>query len=107
MPCVVHKAGHAYSSRHLMSSLISRDIPMTNIRREPYGRWMIFLFMVVPFVIGCVNGICQSFLSGCLSFFPIVVLTLSLWIFDLSLPVKDNVFQSDDKWNCQLAIGLR
>ena len=41
MPVVVHKTEHAYSSRHLMSSLISHDVPMTDIRREPCGGWMI------------------------------------------------------------------
>ena len=35
------------------------DVPMTNIRREPSGGWMIFLFIVVSFVIGCVDWMCR------------------------------------------------
>ena len=38
--------------------------------------------------------------------FFIIILALSLWIFDLSLPVGDKFFWSDYKWNCQLALGL-
>ena len=34
-------------------------------------------------------------------------LALSILIFDLSLSVGDKFFQSDNKWNCQLVIGLR
>ena len=58
--------------------LISRDVPMTNIRRAPCGGWMIILFMVVSFVIGC----------GCLSecvfiffiiAFGLVVMDFCLW----------------------------
>ena len=48
--------------------LISCDVPMTNIRREPCGGWMIVLFMVVSFVIRCVDRMCQSFFSECLFF---------------------------------------
>ena len=48
---------------------------------------MIVLFMVVSFVIGCVNRMCQLFLSEC--FFSVIALALSLWIFDLSLLVGD------------------
>ena len=48
--------------------LTSRDVPTTNIRKEPCGGWMIVLFMVVSFVIGCVDWMCQLFLSGCVSF---------------------------------------
>ena len=57
---------------------------------------MIVLFIVVSFVIGCVDRICQLFLSECV-FFSIIVFGLSLWIFDLSLLVGDKFFQSDDK----------
>ena len=61
MPGVVHKAGHAYSSGHLMPSLlISCDVPITNIMREPCGGWITVLLMVVSFVIGCVDRMCQS-----------------------------------------------
>ena len=68
---------------------------------------MIVLFMIVSFIIGCVDRMCQSFLSEC-AFFPFdhSFLALSLWIFDLSLPVGNKFFWSDDKWNCQLVIGL-
>ena len=52
---------------------ITRDAPMTNIRREPCGGWMIVLFMVVSFiVIRCVDGMCQSLLSECVFFLIIV-----------------------------------
>ena len=58
------------------------------------------LFLVVSFVMGCVNQICQSFLSKYVFFHH------SFWscrygflIFDLSLPVGDKFFWSDDKWN--------
>ena len=55
--------------------------------------------MVVSFVIGCVSHSFQN-LSECVFF-------LLLWIFDLSLPVGDMFFWSDDKWNCHVVIGLR
>ena len=42
-----------------------------------------------------------------MSFFSSQFLALSLWIFNLSLHVGDKFFQSDDKWNCQLVIGLK
>ena len=42
---------------------------MANIRKEPCGEWMTVLFMVLSFVIGCVDWICQSFLSGCVGVF--------------------------------------
>ena len=29
---------------------------------------MIVLFMVISFILGCVDWICQSFLSGCVAF---------------------------------------
>ena len=45
---------------------------MTKIRREPYGEWMIVLSMVVSFVIGCVDQMCQLFISECV-FFSIIV----------------------------------
>ena len=51
---------------------------------------MIVLFIVVPFVIGSVNRMCQSLLSE--RVFSSCVLALSLWIFYLSLPVGDKFF---------------
>ena len=64
--------------------LISRDIPTTNIRREPCGGWMIVLFMIVSY-----HRMCQSFLLE--SVFPVVFLIRVsghvLMDFDLSLPV--------------------
>ena len=48
-----------------MNFTIFQDVPMTNIGKEPRGGWMILLFMVMSFVVECVNGMCQSFLSGC------------------------------------------
>ena len=42
---------------------------MTNIKEEPFGGWVIVLFMVMSFVIGCVNRMCQSFHSGCVCVF--------------------------------------
>ena len=38
---------------------------MTNIRKEPCGGWLIVLLMVVSSVIGCVDRMCQLFLSEC------------------------------------------
>ena len=38
---------------------------MTKIRKEPCEGWMIVLFTVVSFVVGCVDQICQLFLSEC------------------------------------------
>ena len=70
---------------------MSRDVPMTSIGKDPCGGWMIVLFMVVSFVIGCVNQMCQLFLSECVSF-SIIVLALSLWTFELSLLVGDKFF---------------
>ena len=49
---------------------------------------MIVLFMVVSFVVGCVDRMCQLFLSECV-FFQLSFLALSLWIFDPSLLVGD------------------
>ena len=64
---------------------------MPNIRREPCGGWMIVLLMFVSFVIGCVDQMCQSFLSECVFFHH------SFWpcrydFFYLSLPVGDKFF---------------
>ena len=64
---------------------------MTNIRKEPGGGWMIVLLIVVSFVIGCVDPMCQSFLSERVFFF-IIVFGLVVWIFYLSLPVGDKFF---------------
>ena len=51
---------------------------------------MIVLLMVMSFIIGCVDRMCQSFLSGCVfPFFPAIVLALSLWNFGITLPVGD------------------
>ena len=36
--------------------------------REPCGWWMIVVFMVVSFVVRCVDQMCQFFLSECLFF---------------------------------------
>ena len=55
--------------------LISRDVRMTNIRRELYGGWMIVLFMVVSFVIGCVSYSFQNV------FFSIIVFGLVIMDF--------------------------
>ena len=41
---------------------------MTNIKREPCGGGMTVLFMVVSFVIGCVDQMCWLFLSECALF---------------------------------------
>ena len=40
---------------------------MLNIRKEPCGGWIV-LFMVVSFIRGCVDRMCQSFLSRCVFF---------------------------------------
>ena len=61
--------------------------------------------MIVSFVIGCVDWMCQSFLSECV-FFSIIDFGLVVMGFDLSLPVGDTFFWSDDKWSCQLVVGL-
>ena len=69
---------------------------------------MIVLFMVVSFVIGCVDRMCQSFLAECVFlFFSIIAFGRVVLDFDLVLPVGDTFFKQDDKWNCQLVIGLR
>ena len=52
---------------------------------------MIVLFMVVSFVIGCVDRMCQLFFSECV-FFSIIVFDLVIMIFYLSLPVGDKFF---------------
>ena len=52
---------------------------------------MIVLFMVVSFVVGCVDRMCQLFLSECV-FFQLSFLALSLWIFDPPLLVGDKFF---------------
>ena len=49
---------------------------------------MVVLFMVVSFLIGCVDWMSQSFLSECV-FFSIIVLGLVVMDFYLSLPVGD------------------
>ena len=53
---------------------------MTNVGKEPCGWWMIVLLMVMSFVIGCVDRMCQSFLSGCAVlfcfFFPTIAFAL-------------------------------
>ena len=41
---------------------------MTKITKEPCEGWMIVLFTVVSFVVGCVDQICQLFLSECVIF---------------------------------------
>ena len=48
---------------------MSLDVPMTNIRKEPCGGWMIVLLVVVSFIIGCFDRMCQPFLSGFVIFF--------------------------------------
>ena len=63
MSGVVHKAGHAYSS----------DLPMTNIRKEPCGGWMIVLFIVMSFIIECVDQMCRSFFQDVSLFFWLFV----------------------------------
>ena len=42
---------------------------------------MIVLFMVVSFVIGCVDRMCQSFLSECVFSFPVIVFGLVIMDF--------------------------
>ena len=56
--------------------LVSSDVPVTNIRRGPCEWWMIVLFMVGSFVIGCVGRMCQLFLSECVFFYSIIVFGL-------------------------------
>ena len=54
---------------------------MANIRKEPCGglRWMIVLFIVISFIIGCVDWMSAiSFRMCC--------------VFDLSSPVGDKFF---------------
>ena len=45
---------------------------MTHIKKDPGGGGMIVLLMVCVFVIGCVDRMCQSFLSECVFFFIMV-----------------------------------
>ena len=57
-----------------MPTLISLDVPVANIKKGQCGGKTTVLFMVMSFIIGCVDRMCQSFLSGCLfsddSFWP-------------------------------------
>ena len=71
---------------------------------------MIVSLIIVSFVIGCVDWMCRSDVS--VIPFRMCLLHHSFWpcryeFFNLSLPVGDKLFWSDDKWNCQLVIGLR
>ena len=58
---------------------------------------MIVLFIDMSFVIGCVDRMYQSFLSGCLMFFPSIVFGFVV-VMDIqpSLPVGDKFFWSLD-----------
>ena len=60
---------------------------------------MIVLLMVMSFITGYVDQMCQSFLSRCVFFplflfslFPSIVFDLIIMDFDLSLPVGDTFF---------------
>ena len=54
---------------------MSDDVLVTNIRRQPYRGWMIVLFMVVSFVIGCVSHFFSEYVClFCHSFFTFLCL---------------------------------
>ena len=53
---------------------------------------MIVLLMVVSFVIGCVDRMCQLFLSECVFLFQLQFLALSLWIINNFLACGRYVF---------------
>ena len=64
---------------------------------------MFVLFVAMSFIIGCVDRVCQSFLSGnpfffYFFFFSTIVFGLVVIIFYLSLPVGD-------KFSSQMTIG--
>ena len=67
-------------------------------------------FMVVSFVIGCVDRTCQSFLSECACFpffsFQSYFLTRSLRIFDLSFPVGHKFFSQMISGTVSWLLGL-
>ena len=81
---------------------MSRDVRMTNIRKEPSGGWMIVLLMVVSFIIGYVDRMCQSFLSGCVLFF----FFFSTIIFDTVVVDFDIFFYLTKKRQAQLVKTL-
>ena len=61
---------------------------------------MIVLFMVVSFVVGCVDQICQSFFPEC------VFLARSFGIFYLSLPVGDKFSSQMIRGTVSWSLGL-
>ena len=54
----------------------------------------------MSFIIGYVDQMCQSFLSGC-AFFLFLTIVFDMFVvdFDFSLPVGNKFFQSDDRGN--------
>ena len=66
----MHKAGYAYSSGRLI------DVHMTNVRKKPCGEWMIVLYMVMSFIIGCVDRMYISHFFQRVSLFSNIVFCL-------------------------------
>ena len=71
----------------------SRNVPMRNIKKEPCGGWMIVLFYICLLLLDMSIGYVSHFFqdaSFCFFFFhPYFLTSLLLWVFDLSLPVRD------------------
>ena len=62
---IMHKAGHAYSSGHLMQSLINSVFSLAmylyamnirKVRKEPCGRWMIVIMVNMPLFMARYSG---------------------------------------------------
>ena len=62
-------------SKEITFYLVKCALNHLNIRMEPCGRWLIVLFMVVSFVIGCVSYFFQNV------FFSIIVFGLVIMDF--------------------------
>ena len=72
---------------------------------------MIVLFTVLSFIIGYVDRMCQSFLSGCVfSFFffstTIIFGLVAVDILTFSLPARDKFLQTDDSGTVIWFLGL-
>ena len=93
-----------YSLWHLRQALEIQN----DIRKEPCGRWMIILLMVMTCIIGCVDSIRQSIISFRMCLF-LPWFDFFVMDFDLSFSVGDKFFCLD-KFFCteaiQLVIGL-
>ena len=68
----------------------------------------IVLFMVMSFIIACIDWMCQSFLSGCVIFVCVCCFNhsflawLLLWCFELFLPAGDKLIS---QMKVELSVG--